>query len=186
MTDHLWFNYTKGFKGLGELKIGDVIQFNARVKKYYKGYFGYLEDVPRSQQRDYKLSHPTKISVIGFDYGFLEEIEKKRVLEEQRGKYDVLHKKICSYIKSKFLVKNKSNVSCQLVYILKKKEMCYTVVDYNRDLKSLSNDELDNFLLSIKKKIKSMTVGFEIINFKTDLGFDKKRRKKLLFRLAFL
>lgn len=34
VTDQLWFNYTKGFLTLGELKEGDLIKFNARVKNY--------------------------------------------------------------------------------------------------------------------------------------------------------
>lgn len=61
ITDHLWFNYTKGFQKLGELKEGDVIQFDARVKKYEKGYKGYRDDVFYPPVEDYKLSHPSKI-----------------------------------------------------------------------------------------------------------------------------
>ena len=36
VTDHLWFNYTKGFAELGKLVVGDVISFNARVASYEK------------------------------------------------------------------------------------------------------------------------------------------------------
>lgn len=61
LTDHLWFNYTKGFEKLGELKEGDLIQFNARCKEYEKGYKGYRYDVYKPIELDYKLSHPTKI-----------------------------------------------------------------------------------------------------------------------------
>jgi len=61
ITEHLWFNYTKGFRELGTLTVGDSIQFNARVKKYYKGYQGYSEE-PWNRETDYKLSHPTKIT----------------------------------------------------------------------------------------------------------------------------
>ena len=60
VTDHLWFNYTKGFAELG-LKAGDVVQFNARVKKYVKGYRGRRDDVDKPIETDYKLSHPTKL-----------------------------------------------------------------------------------------------------------------------------
>lgn len=63
ITDHLWFNYTKGFRELN-LAVGDRVQFDARVKRYYKGYQGFREEVPLSQERDYKLSHPTKMSII--------------------------------------------------------------------------------------------------------------------------
>ena len=61
LTDHLWFNYTKGFQSLGELKEGDIVQFNARCKEYEKGYNGYRADVYKPIEIDYKLSHPSKI-----------------------------------------------------------------------------------------------------------------------------
>ncbi len=61
ITDHLWFNYTKGFEALGKLKEGTRIQFDARSKPYEKGYKGYREDVYCPVQWDYKLSHPSKI-----------------------------------------------------------------------------------------------------------------------------
>lgn len=61
LTDHLWFNMTKGFKSLGKLEEGDIIQFNARCKGYEKGYKGYRDDVYKPIEKDFKLSHPTKI-----------------------------------------------------------------------------------------------------------------------------
>ena len=65
LSDHLWFNKTKGFASL-DLKEGDKIQFDARVSEYIKGYFG--DDISimldRPQKVDYKLSHPTKIKKI--------------------------------------------------------------------------------------------------------------------------
>lgn len=64
MTDHLWFNKTKGFASL-DLKEGDIIQFDARVAACEKGYKGYREDVYAPIKTDYKLSYPTKISIIG-------------------------------------------------------------------------------------------------------------------------
>lgn len=60
VTNHLWFNYTKGFQALGDMEAGDVIEFNARVKEYVKGYINnrrYIDE----RTIDYKLSHPTKI-----------------------------------------------------------------------------------------------------------------------------
>ena len=60
MTDHLWFNLTKAFQK-ANLKEGDQVQFNARVKEYEKGYKGYREDVYVPIEYDYKLSHPTKV-----------------------------------------------------------------------------------------------------------------------------
>ncbi len=65
MTDHLWFNLTEGFRGLGELNPGDTIRFEARVTKYVKGYRGYREDVyDKPVEVDYKLSHPTKVQKV--------------------------------------------------------------------------------------------------------------------------
>ncbi len=60
ICDHLWFNRTKAFAALG-LVPGDVIQFDARVKEYEKGYKGRREDVYVAIEIDYKLSHPTKV-----------------------------------------------------------------------------------------------------------------------------
>lgn len=66
-TNHLWFNLTKGFEAL-DLQAGDVVQFDARVTEYIKGYFGrreILECIPPEPQLDYKLSRPTRMSKIG-------------------------------------------------------------------------------------------------------------------------
>ncbi|MBN1991465.1 MAG: hypothetical protein JW953_02095 [Anaerolineae bacterium] len=59
VTEHLWFNLTKSFAAL-DLQPGDIVEFDARVKSYMKGYFGHREEVYRPYERDYKLSHPTK------------------------------------------------------------------------------------------------------------------------------
>ena len=61
MTDHLWFNYTKGFEALGKLEEGDLIQFDGRCKEYTKGYAGNRRGVKKSRKVDYKISHPTKV-----------------------------------------------------------------------------------------------------------------------------
>ena len=61
ITDHLWFNYTKGFQKLN-LREGVCVQFDARVKPYLKGYGGGYE-YEYGQEIDYKLSHPTKITL---------------------------------------------------------------------------------------------------------------------------
>lgn len=68
ITDHLWFNLTKGFQALN-LQPGDKVEFQARVRKYQKGYKGYrfeaMLDSPVST--DYKLSHPTAIRKLSED-----------------------------------------------------------------------------------------------------------------------
>jgi len=61
VAEHLWFNYTKGFMEL-DLQVGNVVQFDARVKAYEKGYKGRRDDVWDSPiETDYKLSHPTHV-----------------------------------------------------------------------------------------------------------------------------
>jgi len=63
LTDHLWFNLTKGFEKV-DLKPGDKIKFKARVKEYEKGYKGYRDDVYKPIESDYKLSYPSKIEKV--------------------------------------------------------------------------------------------------------------------------
>lgn len=63
ITDHLWFNLTKGFDNL-DLEEGDIIKFDARVKSYLKGYKGYRDDVYKPLEYDYKLSYPSKVKKI--------------------------------------------------------------------------------------------------------------------------
>ena len=63
VTDHLWFAKTKGFDALGPLKNGDIIAFEARVTSYRKGYANRKIRV-NERSVDYKLSRPTKLSVI--------------------------------------------------------------------------------------------------------------------------
>ena len=53
ITDHLWFNRTKGFDRFGILRRGDRLQFAARVKTYR-----------RARGVDYKLSYPTQIRLL--------------------------------------------------------------------------------------------------------------------------
>ena len=63
VSEHLWFNLIKSFEKL-DLRENDIVQFDARVKKYEKGYKGYRDDVYKPIETDYKLSHPTKIKII--------------------------------------------------------------------------------------------------------------------------
>lgn len=63
VTDHLWFNMGIQFMAL-HLQPGDVVQFDARVTEYIKGYRGYRDDVYKPIEKDYRLSYPTKIKKI--------------------------------------------------------------------------------------------------------------------------
>lgn len=58
LTDHLWFNYTRGFQKLGHLVKGDVIKFNGRVSGYLK------DDLLGGDDFDLKISFPTKLEII--------------------------------------------------------------------------------------------------------------------------
>jgi len=62
VTEHLWFSFTKGFE-TACVKPGDRIEFEARVRKYSKGYVNHRYGVNK-KQTDYRLSHPTRIVVI--------------------------------------------------------------------------------------------------------------------------
>ena len=63
ITDHLWFNNTKAFQAVN-LEAGDVVEFEARVTPYEKGYKGGREYVYKPVTIDYKLSRPTKVEKI--------------------------------------------------------------------------------------------------------------------------
>lgn len=62
VTDHLWFNLTKGFAAL-DLAPGDLVEFDARVKPYQKGRVNRWQGIDE-RTTDYKLSHPTKIQKV--------------------------------------------------------------------------------------------------------------------------
>lgn len=62
VADHIWFSYTSGFEKAG-LSEGALIEFEARIKEYTKGYVNKQYGI-NNRKRDYKLSHPTKIKVI--------------------------------------------------------------------------------------------------------------------------
>lgn len=67
LTDHLWFTCGKRFDCL-DLQEGELVQFDARVTEYLKGYQGgeegSYEDV-YGQELDYRLSFPTKVYKLG-------------------------------------------------------------------------------------------------------------------------
>ena len=54
ITDHLWFIVHKQLRELA-IKEGDIITFDARVAKYYKGYY--------HDKLDYKLNYMSKIEL---------------------------------------------------------------------------------------------------------------------------
>jgi hypothetical protein len=62
-ADHLWFPMTKAFEALGPLTQGDVIEFDARVTRYEKGYRGRRVDVAieNPPAYDFRLSRPTRL-----------------------------------------------------------------------------------------------------------------------------
>lgn len=67
LADHMWINYTAAFDAVGEFKRGDIVQFDASVGKYIKGYFGErIEDRLNHPARiDYRLKYPHNVQKIG-------------------------------------------------------------------------------------------------------------------------
>jgi hypothetical protein len=59
VAHHVWFAYTKTFQKLS-LEQGVCVEFEARVKKYTKGFVNSRYKID-NRTMDYKLSHPTKI-----------------------------------------------------------------------------------------------------------------------------
>jgi len=62
VADHVWFTFSKGFEKIA-LEEGVVIEFEARVKEYRKGYVNNQYGINKSA-KDFKLSHPTKIKAV--------------------------------------------------------------------------------------------------------------------------
>lgn len=63
ITTHLWFNLTKGFREL-DLKPGDKVKFNGRIKPYIKGYLGRRYDIYAPISMDYLIQYPTNVQII--------------------------------------------------------------------------------------------------------------------------
>ncbi|HYG03414.1 MAG TPA: hypothetical protein VD927_13275 [Chryseosolibacter sp.] len=59
LTDHVWLTFTRAFQQL-HLKEGELISFDARIKRYAKGYVNKALKI-NQQSHDYRLSHPTKV-----------------------------------------------------------------------------------------------------------------------------
>ena len=62
VADHIWFSYSKGFIN-ASISVGDVIEFEARVKEYHKGYVNKRYGID-NRKKDYRLSHPTKVEEV--------------------------------------------------------------------------------------------------------------------------
>lgn len=83
VTDHLWFDLTKGFES-ADLLPGDVVEFCARVSIYEKGYKGYRNDVfDRPIEKDYRLSRPTLESINSFN----DTVKKANEIKDRVLKY---------------------------------------------------------------------------------------------------
>ncbi|RAW00101.1 hypothetical protein [Pseudochryseolinea flava] len=65
VTDHAWFSLTKGFEEIN-LKPGMIIEFEARVKAYEKGYVNKRYGINQKKE-DFRFSHPGKIVIIDPD-----------------------------------------------------------------------------------------------------------------------
>ena len=63
VAHHVWLTCGKRFYSAIVLP-GDLIQFDARIKEYEKGYKGRKIDVHKPIKKDFCLSYPTKIKVL--------------------------------------------------------------------------------------------------------------------------
>lgn len=77
VADHLWFNWTKGFAQLS-LDPGDVIEFNARVRPYWKGYKGSRVGDRPPLEMDYRLSHPNHFRCLRIEQRKAEDAESRK------------------------------------------------------------------------------------------------------------
>lgn len=77
VTDHLWFNFTKGFQSL-DLKEGDTVEFEARVSDYLKGYIH--DECVDERTVDYRLSYPTKIKKLEANPASTQELPSESAL----------------------------------------------------------------------------------------------------------
>jgi hypothetical protein len=62
VADHIWFTYSKVFE-LAGIREGDVITFDARIKRYSKGYVNKALGL-KHRTTDFKLSHPTNVIIL--------------------------------------------------------------------------------------------------------------------------
>lgn len=62
VADHLWFSYTAGFEK-ANIQEGALLEFDARIRQYTKGYVNKKYGI-NNRQKDFKLSHPTKIKTL--------------------------------------------------------------------------------------------------------------------------
>lgn len=82
VSDHLWFDLTKGFSG-ADLSPGDVVEFCARVSAYEKGYKGHKDDV---------LNRPIRgrmKKVVDSNIETMVESKAKSFVNELRKRYDM-------------------------------------------------------------------------------------------------
>lgn len=61
-ADHVWINVGNRVEKMN-LSEGDIIEFDARVKQYMKGYVNHRQYIDE-RTTDYKLSHPSKFEKI--------------------------------------------------------------------------------------------------------------------------
>lgn len=62
VADHVWFSYSKAFEKIN-LTEGVVLEFDARIQEYSKGYVNKLYGM-NTRTIDFKLSHPTKVKKV--------------------------------------------------------------------------------------------------------------------------
>ncbi len=66
ISDHAWVACNENFNDIGNLTKGDVIQFNAKIKEYIKGYWDLREEINiiKPYEKDYKFDELKKVRII--------------------------------------------------------------------------------------------------------------------------
>lgn len=85
ISDHLWFVLTKFWK---RVKVGDIIEFNATVHTYKKGYKGksIKYQIKKPLEDDYTLADLNNLSIIGnvYDSMDIDQLERLGIYEYQQ------------------------------------------------------------------------------------------------------
>lgn len=80
VTGHLWMQMGETFKGL-DIKRLQLIEFEAEVCEYVKGYVGPNEDVNKPLQIDYCLRFPSNIKIISNNYRQFKRSQRNKSIE---------------------------------------------------------------------------------------------------------
>lgn len=94
LTDHVWLTVGKQLYELGELKQGDIIQFNARVGKYYHKFFDRDYMVRPEYSLDFRLDRANKFAVLNREVKARKLVSNNIVTDGQREFIKAIEEKL--------------------------------------------------------------------------------------------